>query len=110
MVKHAQTVCRQQPTNCLSGFDHFVGLALKGLKWFSKFNSVVVMTQNKIFVFLKFEKKLQGKLDSVTYYLLYLKPKDIQFRSLFTFGKYGYKEFQTSIWFPFLFRSKMFKM
>ena len=110
MVKHAQTVCRQQPTNCLSGFDHFVGLALKGLKWFSKFNSVVVMTQNKIFVFLKFEKKLQGKLDSVTYHLLYLKPKDIQFRSLFTFGKYGYKEFQTSIWFPFLFRSKMFKM
>ena len=68
------------------------------------------MTQNKIFVFLKFEKKLQGKLDSVNYYLLYLKPKDIQFRSLFTFGKYGYKEFQTSIWFPFLFRSKMFKM
>ena len=23
---------RQQPTNCLSVFDHFVGLALKGLK------------------------------------------------------------------------------
>ena len=21
------------PTNCLSEFDHFVGLALKGLKW-----------------------------------------------------------------------------
>ena len=69
-----------------------------------------MMTQNKIFVFLKFEKILQGKLDSVTYYLLYLKPKDIQFCSQFTFGKYGYKEFKTSIWFPFLFRSKMFKM
>ena len=23
---------QQQPTNCLSVFDHFVGLALKGLK------------------------------------------------------------------------------
>ena len=32
MVKHTQTICRQQPTNCLSVFDHFVNLALKGLK------------------------------------------------------------------------------
>ena len=31
MVKHTQTVRRQQSTNCLSVFDHFVGLALKGL-------------------------------------------------------------------------------
>ena len=31
MVKHTQTIRRQQPTNCLSLFDHFVGLALKGL-------------------------------------------------------------------------------
>ena len=31
MVKHTQTIHRQQPTNCLSVFDHFVGLALKGL-------------------------------------------------------------------------------
>ena len=31
MVKHAQTIRRQQPTNCFSVFDHFVGLALKGL-------------------------------------------------------------------------------
>ena len=28
MVKHTLTI----PTNCLSVFDHFVGLALKGLK------------------------------------------------------------------------------
>ena len=26
-----QTIRQQQPTNCLSAFDHFVGLALKGL-------------------------------------------------------------------------------
>ena len=31
MVKHIQTICRQEPTNLLSVFDHFVGLALKGL-------------------------------------------------------------------------------
>ena len=29
MVKHIQTIRRQQPTNCLSVFDFFVGLALK---------------------------------------------------------------------------------
>ena len=31
MVKHTQTIRRQKPTNCLSVFDHFVGLTLKGL-------------------------------------------------------------------------------
>ena len=31
MVKHTQTILRQQPTNCLRVFGHFVGLALKGL-------------------------------------------------------------------------------
>ena len=31
MVKHTQTIRRILPTNCLSMFDHFVGLALKGL-------------------------------------------------------------------------------
>ena len=33
MVKHTQKISRQKqgPTNCLSVFDHFVGLALKGL-------------------------------------------------------------------------------
>ena len=28
MVKHTQTILRRKPTNCLSVFDHFVGLAL----------------------------------------------------------------------------------
>ena len=31
MVKHTQTIGRQQPKNCLSVFDHFVGSALKEL-------------------------------------------------------------------------------
>ena len=30
MVKHIQTIRRQQPTNCLNVSDHFVGLVLKG--------------------------------------------------------------------------------
>ena len=32
MVKHAQFV-GNLPTNCLGVFDHFLGLALKGLTW-----------------------------------------------------------------------------
>ena len=32
MAKHSQTIRQQQTTNCLSVFDHFVGLALKGLR------------------------------------------------------------------------------
>ena len=32
MVKHTQTIRRQEPENFLSVFDHFVGLTLKGLK------------------------------------------------------------------------------
>ena len=31
MVKHIETIRRQQSTNCLSVFDYFVKLALKGL-------------------------------------------------------------------------------
>ena len=31
MVKHTETIRRQKPTSCLSVFDHFVELALKGL-------------------------------------------------------------------------------
>ena len=31
MVKHTQTIRRQKSRNCLSVFDHFVGLALRGL-------------------------------------------------------------------------------
>ena len=31
MVKHPQAIRRQQPTNCLSVSDHFVGLAFKWL-------------------------------------------------------------------------------
>ena len=30
MVRHTQTIRGQQPTNCLSLFGHFMGLALRG--------------------------------------------------------------------------------
>ena len=33
MIKHTQTIRWQLPTNCLSVFDNFVGLALKGLSF-----------------------------------------------------------------------------
>ena len=32
MVKHTQTIRQLSPTNCLSMFDLFVGLVVKGLK------------------------------------------------------------------------------
>ena len=32
MIKHTQKIRRLLPTNCLSVFDHFVGLVLKGLR------------------------------------------------------------------------------
>ena len=31
IVKHTQTIRRQMTTNCMSLFDHFVGLTLKGM-------------------------------------------------------------------------------
>ena len=38
MVKHTQTICQLLPTNCLSMFDYFVGLAFKGIiLWDSAF-------------------------------------------------------------------------
>ena len=38
MVKHTQIIRRLLSTDCLSVFDHFVGLALKGLKTLFFFN------------------------------------------------------------------------
>ena len=46
MVKHTQTICPQQLTNCFSVFDHFVGLALKGLLF------IDLITESKFSVIL----------------------------------------------------------
>ena len=40
MAKHIQTIRRQKPTNCLSVFDHFVGLTLKGLAYHLNLKSI----------------------------------------------------------------------
>ena len=42
MVKHTETVRRQQPTNCSSAFNRFVGLMLNGLNWFNCSGSKIV--------------------------------------------------------------------
>ena len=44
IVKHTQTIRRQQPTNCLSVFDHFLGLMLEGLicSFFDAFKVAVI--------------------------------------------------------------------
>ena len=52
MVKHTQTIRRQQPTNCLSLFDHFVGLALKGLSN-SFVNQILRSRTSRLIVFCK---------------------------------------------------------
>ena len=36
MAKHTQTIRHKQQRNCLSVFDHFLGVALKGLGQMSK--------------------------------------------------------------------------
>ena len=40
MVKQTQTFCRLLPSNCLSVFDHFVGLVLKELMTFNYFRKI----------------------------------------------------------------------
>ena len=50
MVKHTQTIRRLLPTNCLSVFDHFMGLALKGLRIKAlKIDYIVKKSYNSIF-------------------------------------------------------------
>ena len=65
MVKHTQTIRQQNPVNCVSVFDHFVWLALKGLNspasiklsnldksWFADW---VVSSKNNCTLILYFE-------------------------------------------------------
>ena len=54
MVKHTQIIRRQQSTNCLSVFDHFLGLVLKGLRPLAR--------SKKISVAFRTESLLRGTL------------------------------------------------
>ena len=49
MVEHTQTIRQVLPTNCFSVFDHFVGLALKGLTSLT-FTGCIIQT-NKTSIF-----------------------------------------------------------
>ena len=53
MVKHTQTIRRQQATNCLSVFDHSVGLAVKGLRR-SQISIMVLFHENSSAVMTTF--------------------------------------------------------
>ena len=55
MVKHTQTIRRQEPKNCLSVLDHFVGLVLKGLSHRALFEVIpsIVKLNSSMFTSLK---------------------------------------------------------
>ena len=59
MVKHTQTVPRQQPTNSLNVFDHIVGLALKGLSKPPIIHEQKVSLQRPPDIFRNVKKDLQ---------------------------------------------------
>ena len=48
MVKHTQAIRQLLPTNCLSVYDHFVGLALKGLTSNSLNNKIFQYTRAQV--------------------------------------------------------------
>ena len=60
MVKHTQTIRWQQPTNCLSVLDHFVGLALKELIEFTWSQENRCLWEG-LFVFMKWNFKRNPK-------------------------------------------------
>ena len=50
MVKHTKTIRQQQPTNCLSVFDHYVELGYKGLRvvaWCKIYTSTSINRDHK---------------------------------------------------------------
>ena len=75
MVKHTQTFRRQQSTNCLSVFDHFMGLGLKGLRFTWQYLKHIASTFNAIEIRF-FEGNFGG------YYLLILCPNNQKMRTL----------------------------
>ena len=62
MIKGTQTIRRLLPTNCLSMFDHFVGLLLKGL--INKKNSRLLISIHSLYRTLpkQFREALRASL------------------------------------------------
>ena len=48
MVKHIQAILRRQPMNCLSVFDRFVGLVLKGLTYMLNLTTQTIKENKEI--------------------------------------------------------------
>ena len=48
IVKHTQIIRWKQPTNCLSVFNHFVGLSLKGIRWKTAFIKIPCPKFNRL--------------------------------------------------------------
>ena len=59
MIKQIQTINRQQRTNCLRVFDHFVRLLLKGLGHFDQF---VVLQMEPEFIIRSVDRPTETKL------------------------------------------------
>ena len=65
MVKHTQTIRRQQPTSSLSVFDYFLGLVLKGLPEKSrKFHMKFIIKQGISYKLRSFVTTWKGRVDT----------------------------------------------
>ena len=58
MAKHPKAILRQKPTNCLTVFDDFVGLALKRVK--HRHLVITLLIQDKYTVQLKAQAPIVG--------------------------------------------------
>ena len=63
MVKNTQTIRRQQPTNCLSVFDSFVGLVLIGLSERIHLQKCKYLKCRNYFLLI-YKNRLQGSVNS----------------------------------------------
>ena len=76
MAKHIQTIRRQQPTNCLSVFDHFASLTIKGLSIHIAIQVYCVQLyfseKKRRFLILSFVIELKPVLIFLTSHFLYL--------------------------------------
>ena len=59
MVKHTQTIRRLWPTNCLSIFDHFAGLVLKGLTLLTLAEIIVLFYTLQLYKFHYFDTTMK---------------------------------------------------
>ena len=66
MVKHTQTIRGLLMTNCLSVFDHFVGLALKGLKLLNANTENTTISLTIFNIIYTFASVISNKLSSIS--------------------------------------------